>query len=46
VATAFAIARPRSTVGIVGVPHGVDVPFPELLPDVLEGRIDPGRVFD
>jgi threonine dehydrogenase-like Zn-dependent dehydrogenase len=66
-ATAFAIARPGSTVGIVGVPHDVDVPFndiffrnvgwhggpapariyiPELLPDVLEGRIDPGRVFD
>jgi threonine dehydrogenase-like Zn-dependent dehydrogenase len=67
VATACAIARPGSTVGIVGVPHGVEVPFtgmffrnvgwrggpaparlyiPELLPDVLEGRIDPGRVFD
>jgi len=67
VATAFAIARPGSTVGIVGVPHGVDVPFndaffrnvgwsggpapsriyiPELLPDVLDGRIDPGRVFN
>jgi len=26
IATAFAIARPGSTVGIVGVPHG-DVPF-------------------
>lgn len=67
VATAFAIARPGSTVGIVGVPHDVDVPFtdiffrsvgwhggaaparvyiPELLPDVLGGRINPGRVFD
>jgi threonine dehydrogenase-like Zn-dependent dehydrogenase len=67
VATAFAIARPGSTVGIVGLPHHVEVPFasvfyrnigwrggiapareyiPELLPDVLEGRIDPGRVFD
>lgn len=66
-ATAFAIARPGSTVGIVGVPHDVDVPFnelffrnvgwcggpapsriyiPELLPDVLEGRIDPGRVLN
>ena len=65
--TAFAIARPGSTVGVVGVPHGVEVPFaeiffrsvgwrggpaparlyiPELLPDVLEGRIDLGRVFD
>ncbi|MGZ4755363.1 MAG: zinc-binding dehydrogenase [Acidimicrobiia bacterium] len=67
VATAFAIARPGSTVGIVGVPHDADVPFtetffrnvgwrggpapsriciPELLPDVLEGRINPGRVLD
>jgi hypothetical protein len=66
VATAFAVARPGSTVGIVGVPHG-EVPFsepffrnvgwrggpapariyiPELLDDVLEGAIDPGRVFD
>ena len=25
----FAIARPGSTIGIVGVPHGVDVPFGE-----------------
>jgi threonine dehydrogenase-like Zn-dependent dehydrogenase len=67
VATAFSIARPGSTVGIVGAPHDVDVPFnevffrnvgwgggvaparvyiPELLSDVLEGRIHPGRVFD
>jgi len=67
VATTFTIARPGSTVGIVGVPHDVDVQFteiffrnvgwrggpaparmyiPELLDDVLEGRIDPGRVFD
>lgn len=66
-ATAFAIARPGSTVGIVGVPHGVRVPFsetfyrnigwrggpaparlyiPELLDDVLDGVIDPGRVLD
>jgi threonine dehydrogenase-like Zn-dependent dehydrogenase len=65
-ATAFALARPGSTVGIVGVPHG-QVPFsetffrnvgwrggpapariyiPELLGDVLDGRINPGRVFD
>jgi threonine dehydrogenase-like Zn-dependent dehydrogenase len=29
-ATAFAISRPGSTVGVVGVPHGVDVPFPEI----------------
>jgi threonine dehydrogenase-like Zn-dependent dehydrogenase len=66
IATAFAIARPGSTVGIVGVPHG-QVPFaetffrntgwrggpapariyiPELLGDVLDGAINPGRVFD
>jgi threonine dehydrogenase-like Zn-dependent dehydrogenase len=64
--TAAAIARPGSTIGIVGVPHG-EVPFnatffantgwrggpapariyiPELLDDVLEGRIDPGLVLD
>ncbi len=66
-ATALAVARPGSTVGVVGAPHGVDVPFeanfwrsvgwqggvaparvyiPELLEDVLNGAIDPGRVFD
>jgi threonine dehydrogenase-like Zn-dependent dehydrogenase len=66
IATAFAVARPGSTVGIVGVPHGQQ-PFaetffrntgwrggpapariyiPELLGDVLDGVIDPGRVFD
>jgi len=66
IATAAAIARPGSVVGIVGVPHG-QVPFnqtffrnigwrggpapariyiPELLGDVLDGTIDPGRVFD
>ncbi|MCU1395476.1 MAG: Alcohol dehydrogenase GroES domain protein [Ilumatobacteraceae bacterium] len=64
--TAAAIARPGSTIGIVGVPHGA-VPFdatffrnigwrggpapariyiPELLDDVLEGRIEPGLVLD
>src|SRR5881396_1844841 len=67
VSTALAIARPGSTVGYVGVPHGVElsVPdmfyrnvglkggpapvrayIPELLEDVLAGRINPGRVFD
>src|SRR3989440_2640936 len=68
VATALAITRPGSMVGIVGVPHGVDPSIadtivfrnvglrggvaparayiPELLDDVLEGRINPGRVFD
>jgi threonine dehydrogenase-like Zn-dependent dehydrogenase len=66
IATACAAARPGSTVGIVGVPHG-QVPFaetffrntgwrggpapariyiPELLGDVLDGAINPGRVFD
>jgi threonine dehydrogenase-like Zn-dependent dehydrogenase len=66
ITTAFAVARPGSTVGIVGVPHG-QVPFaetffrntgwqggpapariyiPELLSDVLDGAINPGRVFD
>jgi len=65
--TAVAIARPGSTVGIVGAPHGVEIPFesnfwrgvgwqgsvaparayiPELMPDVLAGRMNPGRVFD
>lgn len=65
--TALGIARPGSTVGYVGVPHGVTLPveqmfygnkgvqggpapvrtyLPELLDDVLEGRIEPGRVFD
>ena len=68
VATALAITRPGSMVGIVGAPHGVDgsiantivfrnvglrggvaparAYIPELLDDVLEGRINPGRVFD
>lgn len=66
-ATAIAIARPGSTVGIVGAPHGVEFPFepnfwrgvgwqgsvaparayiPGLLPDVLDGNINPGRLFD
>jgi threonine dehydrogenase-like Zn-dependent dehydrogenase len=65
--TAVALARPGSTVGYVGVPHGIEVPIdtlffrnvgikggsapvraylPELLDDVLSGRINPGRVFD
>jgi threonine dehydrogenase-like Zn-dependent dehydrogenase len=65
--TAFSIARPGSTVGFVGVPHGVELPIrrmfqrnvglaggmaptrryvPELLELVLEGRIEPGLVFD
>jgi len=28
--TALAIARPRSIVGYVGVPHGVEIPVPTL----------------
>jgi threonine dehydrogenase-like Zn-dependent dehydrogenase len=65
--TALGIARPGSTVGYVGVPHGVELPvqtlfygnvgvqggpaparayLPELLDDVLDGRIEPGRVLD
>ncbi|MCS5734146.1 zinc-dependent alcohol dehydrogenase family protein [Herbiconiux daphne] len=65
--TAFAIARPGSRVGFVGVPHGVEFPIdiafynnvglggglapvraylPDLLADVLDGSIEPGRVFD
>ena len=65
--TAFEVARPGSTVGFVGVPHGVELPvrdmfrrniglaggmapvrryLPDLLDRVLDGRIEPGRVFD
>jgi threonine dehydrogenase-like Zn-dependent dehydrogenase len=66
VATAFAIAKAGSTVGVVGVPHGdlsygevffrnigwgggpapARIYIPELMRDVLDGRINPGRVFD
>ena len=68
VATALAITRPGSMVGMVGVPHGVEASIaetivfrnvglrggvaparayiPELLGDVLDGSINPGRVFD
>jgi threonine dehydrogenase-like Zn-dependent dehydrogenase len=66
-ATALAIARPGSVIGVVGAPHGVENPvekivfrnlglrggvaparayIPLLLDDVLERRINPGRVFD
>jgi len=65
--TALRVSRPGSTVGYVGVPHGVELPvdqmffrnvgvrggpaparayLPELLDDVLAGRINPGRVLD
>jgi threonine dehydrogenase-like Zn-dependent dehydrogenase len=67
VATAFAIARPGSVVGAVGMPHGADMSLaaqfsrsvgwhgggapartyiPELMPDVLNGTIDPGQVLN
>jgi len=68
VATALAITRPGSMVGMVGVPHGVEASIadtivfrnvglrggvaparayiPELLGDVLDGSINPRRVFD
>ncbi|HET6626833.1 MAG TPA: zinc-dependent alcohol dehydrogenase family protein [Nocardioidaceae bacterium] len=67
VTTAFNIARPGSTVGFVGVPHGVELPvrrmfqkniglaggmapvrtyLPDLLERTLDGRINPGVVFD
>ncbi len=36
--------RPPATVG--GGPAPVRAYLDELLPEVLEGRIDPGRVFD
>jgi threonine dehydrogenase-like Zn-dependent dehydrogenase len=35
-----------SNVTIAGGPAPVRAYIDELLPDVLEGRIDPGRVFD
>ena len=67
-ATALGVSRPGSTVGYVGVPHGIELPvetgmffrnvgvqggpaparvyIPELLEDVLDGSIDPGKVLD
>lgn len=65
--TAMAIARPGAMVGVVGVPHGVELSvstmfgknvgvhggsgaqrsyLEELLPNVLDGKINPGLVFD
>jgi threonine dehydrogenase-like Zn-dependent dehydrogenase len=32
--------------GVLGGPAPAGAYIPELLPDVLEGRINPGRVFD
>jgi len=36
----------RKTIGVHGGPAPARVYIPELLDDVLEGRIDPGRVLD
>jgi len=36
----------RRTVGVRGGGAPVRVYLPELLDDVLEGKLDPGRVFD
>ena len=33
-------------VSVAGGPAPTRAYVPELLPDVMEGRIDPGRVFD
>jgi alcohol dehydrogenase len=65
--TAVKVAKPGSTIGVVGHPGQVDVPFsdmffknvgvnggvapallyiPELMEDVLSGKINPGLVFD
>jgi threonine dehydrogenase-like Zn-dependent dehydrogenase len=67
IGTAVKIARPGSTIGCVGHPAHVEIPYmemffknvgikgglaparlyiPELLPDVLAGKINPGLVFD
>ena len=45
--TAFAIARPGSTVGFVGVPHGVDVPIREMFSRNvgLAGGVAPVRAY-
>jgi threonine dehydrogenase-like Zn-dependent dehydrogenase len=47
--TAMAIARPGSTVGAIGAPHGVDFPVMDtvVFRNIgLRGGINPGRVFD
>lgn len=47
VATAFAIARPGSTIGIVGVPHDVDLPFePAFFRNIgWRGGPAPSRIY-
>jgi len=46
-ATALAIARPGSTVGVVGAPHGVDVPFESNFWRSVgwQGGVAPARVY-
>jgi len=46
VSTAFAIARPGSTVGIVGVPHDVEVPFTDAFFRNVGWHGDPNRRRD
>src|SRR5947207_1479096 len=48
VQTAIEIARPGGAVGRVGVPQHQSMPvrayIEELMPDILDGKIEPGRV--
>ena len=46
-ATALAIARPGSTVGVVGAPHGADVPFESNFWRSVgwQGGVAPARVY-
>ena len=46
-ATALAIARPGSTVGVVGAPHGADVPFEASFWRSVgwQGGVAPARVY-
>lgn len=45
--TAFAIARPGSTVGFVGVPHGVELPIRDMFDRNigLRGGVAPARAY-
>ena len=47
IATAFAIARPGSTVGMVGVPHGVELPLQSMFGRnvALAGGMAPVRKY-
>jgi threonine dehydrogenase-like Zn-dependent dehydrogenase len=46
-ATALAIARPGSTVGVVGAPHGVEVPFAANFWRAVgwQGGVAPARAY-